>query len=120
MIRTSFAALGLIDEDATPRLSISRTTADCDTTGTLHVRLDAFAGVPAHPRTLLRSFPSSFRWSMSGSPTRRLAVSSASFSPHISPGEICAASKFLLERNLARPTGKNEKTKVVVPFFRRG
>jgi hypothetical protein len=41
-------------------------------------------------------------------------------SPHISPGEICAASKFFLERNLARPTGKNGKTKMVVLFFRRG
>jgi hypothetical protein len=40
--------------------------------------------------------------------------------PHISQGEICAASKFLWKRNLARPTGKNGKTKVVVPFFRRG
>jgi hypothetical protein len=42
--------------------------------------------------------------------------STAGTNPHISPGEICAASKFLLERNLARPTGKNGKTKVVVPF----
>ena len=39
--------------------------------------------------------------------------------PHVSPGEICAASKLLWKRNLARPTGKNGKTKVVVPFFRR-
>ena len=36
--------------------------------------------------------------------------------PHISPGEICAASKFLWKRNLARPTGQNGKTTVVVPF----
>jgi hypothetical protein len=46
--------------------------------------------------------------------------SGLALNPHISRGEICAVSKFLLERNLARPTGKNGKTKVVVPFFRRG
>jgi hypothetical protein len=40
--------------------------------------------------------------------------------PHISPGEICAASKFLLERNLARPTGKNGKTKVVFSIIPTG
>ena len=42
--------------------------------------------------------------------------STAGANPHISPGEICAASKFLWKRNLARPTGKNGKTKVVVPL----
>jgi hypothetical protein len=36
-------------------------------------------------------------------------------SPHISRYEICAASKFLLSNNLARPTGPNGKTKVVFP-----
>ena len=39
------------------------------------------------------------------------------FSPHISRSEICAASKLFLQNDLARPTGKNGKTKVVFPFF---
>ena len=56
----------------------------------------------------------------------QLSATSLDFHPHfgtdppISPGEICAASKFLLGRNLARPTGKNGQNQSGFSIFPTG